>query len=75
MTVDELKKKIGTAKYEEIVALARKAKAEGKSTNEIVALIQAKFSKDFVPAEIRDIEPLIQVNIPPPPSPPTPRKS
>lgn len=66
MTIDELKKKIGNAKYEEIMALVRKAKAEGKSTDEIVAQIRAKFGNELAPP---DVEALF-----PPPPPPPPRK-
>lgn len=73
MTVDELKKKIGKEKFEEIDALVRKAKVAGKSTDEIVAMLRAKFSDEFV-LENQNIEPLIQIYIPPPPPPPPPGK-
>jgi hypothetical protein len=45
--IDELRKKIGSKKADELVAFAKKSKAEGKSPDEITAAIKEQFSKDI----------------------------
>ena len=45
--IDELRKKIGSEKADELVAFAKKSKAEGKSPDEITAAIKQQFSKDI----------------------------
>jgi hypothetical protein len=45
--IDDLRSKIGSKKLKEVKAFAEKAKAEGKSQDEIKAAVKKKFGKEF----------------------------
>jgi hypothetical protein len=45
--IDELKKRIGSNKFDEIKAFVERRRAEGKSPDEIEAAVRAKFGKDI----------------------------
>jgi hypothetical protein len=45
--IDELRRRIGSKKVNEIKAFVKKAKASGKSPDDIIGDIRRKFSKDL----------------------------
>lgn len=45
--IDDLRKTIGSKKADELVAFAKKSKAQGKSPEETTAAIKDTFSKDI----------------------------
>jgi hypothetical protein len=62
MTEGELRKKIGNAKFDEIRTLVQKAKAEGKSPDEIAALVRTRFRGD--PDVIDNVQTFVEAEIP-----------